>query len=529
MSIKQPIIRVDIALALATALPTECAAQSKPRYAAEIHRSSHGIPHITASDMGSLGFGEGYAFAQDHLCPLADQVVKARGERARYFGAGENNRHLHSDLTIRALGPYEPAREILESMPPDERDQLEGYAAGYNHYLREVTVSGEPGWGRGQEWIFPITAQDRVAHAQSVVIASANFAEMIATAAPPGKATALATPAGLPEFAQASNGWAIGAGRSASGRGMLVANPHYPWVGSNRFWEKHLVIRGRLDVYGVGTLGAPGVSIGFNRAVAWTHPVSAGKRFTLYTLELTPGHPTRCRHDGKEREMTSKVIRVEVRQPDGSLQPVERRLYFSHHGPVLNFPTIGWAARRAVPTRATWQRGFVLLDDRRPDGPAGADGKFSLDELAAAVLGNRNLSAELMRDELVQRGQATPAVMLDGQAVDLRAAGRILSTWDGRNETGRVGAGLWREFISQYNPTDLRKAGALLAQAFNPADPVNTPHTLAPEKSSASLLKLARAVRLLGQAGIALDAPLGRVRNAESGSQPNVGPTATKA
>ena len=69
-------------------------AQVQPRYEVEIRRTSHGIPHITAKDYGSLGFGEGYAFAQDHLCSLADQVVKARGERAKYFGAGENNRSV---------------------------------------------------------------------------------------------------------------------------------------------------------------------------------------------------------------------------------------------------------------------------------------------------------------------------------------------------------------------------------------------------------------------------------------------------
>ena len=36
----------------------------------------------------------------------------------------------------------------------------------------------------------------------------------------------------------ASNGWAIGSALSEGGRGMLIANPHYPWVGSSRFWEK---------------------------------------------------------------------------------------------------------------------------------------------------------------------------------------------------------------------------------------------------------------------------------------------------
>jgi acyl-homoserine-lactone acylase len=650
------------------ALLTETISFSGPRYSAEIRRTSHGIPHITADNWGGLGFGEGYAFAQDHLCSLADQVVKVRGERARYFGPGENNRHLNSDISFRALGIYDQARSMLKAMPADQHELIEGYVAGYNQYLSETGASGVAGWCRGQEWIFPITAEDLLAYNQSIVITSTNFSDMIATAAPPKNETASGGQTSFPDFEQASNGWAIGAERSASGRGMLLANPHYPWVGSNRFWEKHLVIPGQLDVYGVALLGMPGVAIGFNRAVAWTHTVSAGKRFTLYTLDLAPGNPTRYLYDGKEREMTSKTVSVAVRQPDGSVKQVERRVFFSHYGPVLNFPGFGWTAKRAVTvrdanannvsaqaqwlamnkarsleefkkahaeynampwvntiaagadgrawyadtsatpnltaaaieawgkrretdplTRTAWERGMVLLDgsnslyewaddpstrpgvipysrmpqlerkdfvfnandsfwlanprrlltgfsplqgpegtarslrtrmnallldDSSPNGPAGKDGKFTLDEMAAAVLSNRSLSAELARAEIVKRCQAKPSVALDGQSVDLREPCRILAGWNGRYEIDSVGAALWREFITQYEPAELQKQGALFQHAFNPADPVNTPHTLAPDRDGdpQSLVKLARAARLLEQAGIALDAPLGKVQ-----------------
>src|SRR6185503_11087725 len=125
------------------------ASQSKPRYSAEIRRASHGVPHITAKDMGSLGFGEGYAFAQDHLCSLADQVIKVRGERARYFGAGEGNRHLENDIAFRALGILEQARELYRVMPKESREMLEGYAAGYNTYLKEKGAGGVTGWCQG--------------------------------------------------------------------------------------------------------------------------------------------------------------------------------------------------------------------------------------------------------------------------------------------------------------------------------------------------------------------------------------------
>jgi acyl-homoserine-lactone acylase len=660
-----------LALPVKPLLLHEPASHSKPRYSAEIRRTSHGIPHITAKDMGSLGFGEGYAFAQDHLCSLADQVVKARGERARFFGSGENDRHLNNDIAIRALGIYDQARSMIQSMPKEQREMIEGYVAGYNQYLSEVGANGVAGWCRGKEWVFPITAEDLLAYNQSIIVTSVNYADMIATAAPPKNETARAAQLSSPDFGQASNGWAIGSERSASGRGMLLANPHYPWVGSNRFWEKHLVIPGQLDVYGVSLLGMPGVAIGFNRAVAWTHTVSAGERSTIYKLDLTPGNPTHYLYDGKEREMTSKVISVAVRQTDGAVKQVERRVYFSHYGPILNYPGFGWTAKRAVTirdanannvssesqwlgmnrarsleefkqahakynampwvntiavsadgrawyadtsatpnlkpaalaawlkrresdplTQAAWEAGLILLDggdslfewvddpttrpgvipysrmpqlerkdfvfnandsfwlanprqlltgfsplqgaegtarslrtrmnvlllnDTSPDGPAGKDGKFTLDELAAAALSNRSMSAELARGELVKRCQATPSVTLDGQApetVDLQQACKILAEWNGRYDVNSVGPVLWREFITQYDFAELKKNGALFQRAFDPADPVGTPNTLTPDKlgEPQSLLKLARAVKLLAQAGVALDTPLGKAQ-----------------
>ena len=54
------------------------------------------------NDFGSVGYGVGYAFAQDNFCMMADEFVTVRGERSRYFGAtgttpyGVNN--LFSDF-----------------------------------------------------------------------------------------------------------------------------------------------------------------------------------------------------------------------------------------------------------------------------------------------------------------------------------------------------------------------------------------------------------------------------------------------
>jgi len=319
-------------------------------YRATIRRTSYGIPHIAADDFGSLGFGEGYAFAEDHACSLADQVVRVRGERARYFGRGEKDAHLASDVLVRVLRVRERGAADLEVQPPEIREWASGYAAGYNRYLAETGIDALPGWCRGQEWVKPMTAADLTAYMRLVVSSGNALAAMIVNAAPSGTAIE-SLHVEAPELLAASNGWAIGSERSESGRGMLLANPHYPWVGSNRFWEKHLTIPGKLDVYGVHLLGAPGVAIGFNHDVAWTHTVSAGRRFTAYRLTLAPGDRTSYLYDGKPRSMTKRSIAVDVREPDGTLSRRERVLYSSHYGPILSSPTIPWTKENALTYR----------------------------------------------------------------------------------------------------------------------------------------------------------------------------------
>jgi len=638
--------------------------QGNARYEATIRRTAYGIPHVTARDMGSLGFGDGYAFAQDHLCSLADQVVAARGERARYFGAGERDAHLNSDIAVKAMRVAEEAAEGLKRLPAAAREQLEGYAAGYNAYLTEVGVDRVAGWCRGAPWVRTISAADVLARTRLVTLTLMQSRALIATAAPPGVGSVVQPQVDLPDASAAlSNGWAIGRDRSETRRGALLANPHYPWVGSNRFWEKHLTIPGQLDVYGVSLLGSPGVAIGFNRHVAWTHTVSAGARVTGYALKLVPGSPTSYLYDGQPRRMTTREVELDVRQADGSMNRVSRTVYFSHHGPIVNFPGLPWTATRAVAMRdanaennegletyqqlaraatlddvkraharggaafvntivATadgrafyidasaapllspaalewWQKqievegdvkaanernlmlldgsdsrfewgqdprardpGIVpaqlapqverrdyvfnandsywmsharvpltgyspvhgpervaqslrtrmnarLLDDASPSGPAGADGRFSLDEIWTAAFSNRALSANLLKDGVVQGCQPHG---------DLAAACGILASWDGVFDLDSRGAVLWREFVGQLRAIDTAR---VFATPFDPADPIGTPRGFAGTGAAKDPVfeALRAAVKALAAANLALDVRLGYVQFADRGGR----------
>src|SRR5689334_13054688 len=74
---------VFLAPAAAVAIPADLAMGSGQ---VVLRRTAHGIPHVLARDYGGLGYGAGYAYAQDNLCALADDILTVSGQRSRWFG-----------------------------------------------------------------------------------------------------------------------------------------------------------------------------------------------------------------------------------------------------------------------------------------------------------------------------------------------------------------------------------------------------------------------------------------------------------
>lgn len=361
-------------------------------YEADITWTTHGVPHVTADDWGSLGFGQGWACARDHFAAIADHVLKVRSERSRFLGPGPGDVHLHSDLGYLALGVSERAVRMAASQPEPVRELVEGYAAGCSAWLAEHGREALPAWCRDAPWIRPVEAIDlwRVYVDLAVLASGRNLVAYVGAAQPPGSPAAEAPPPAppppLPDPGLASNAWAFGRAATANGRGMVMANPHFPWWGEGRFWECHLRIPGRLDVYGVALVGTPLVQMGFNRHVAWAHTFSRGSRFTVYKLDLVDGDPTTYRYGDEERPMTATTHRVAVRGDGGRLDTIERTLWSSHYGPVLNLPMVGWSDAVAFTYRDA-----NLDNDRFLGQVLAMDTAGDMDEFQAAVARHQGL------------------------------------------------------------------------------------------------------------------------------------------
>jgi acyl-homoserine-lactone acylase len=334
-------------LILAPLLP----AQTRPRYDVQLRWTSYGIPHVKATDWGSLGYGFAYATATDAFCTLAREITTATGELARHLGPGDGRRE--SDVFHLALLDGARVQRFNRAQSVTSARFNVGYVAGYNRYLRDHRDS-LPTACRGASWVRPITVDDvtRMTIGVGIRYGVGRFLKEMTTAAPPGvpRTGSISTDFSANE-AVGSNAVAMGKGVTASGRGLLLGNPHYPWQGSSRFHMIHTTIPGEVDVMGVSLYSTNRVAIGFNKDVAWTHTVSTGQRFTLYELELRADDPLMYRYNTGWRRLTRRVVQLPVRGDDGTVRAESRTVYLSHYGPVIMSEQLPWTATKAYAIR----------------------------------------------------------------------------------------------------------------------------------------------------------------------------------
>jgi acyl-homoserine-lactone acylase len=347
---------------------------------ATLQRTAHGVAHISAPDFETLAYGVAYAHAQDNVCQTAQQLVTIRGQRSATFGPTARGllglRPLPNeqvDLFIAAhMDDAALERAWRTQASADAMALARGYVAGYNRYLADH-VGKLPAACNGRAWVKPMTLAEyrRLAELTSVQAGIALLADGVLGAQPPTPRPAGAAPssdsktsalpidadlvaqglreAGVIDPPFGSNAWAFGRETTADGRGLLLGNPHFPWVGTNRFWQLHVTVPGQLDAMGASLGQTAIVQIGFNKDVAWSHTVSTGKRFTLHELKLVPGDATSYLVDGRPEKMAPQTVSITSRDDSGQPNTKTHTVWRTRYGPVFVMPRAGltWSAERA--------------------------------------------------------------------------------------------------------------------------------------------------------------------------------------
>lgn len=332
-------------------------------YRAEITRTQYGIPHIVAEDWGGLGYGHGYAFAQDNYCVLMQEIIRASGESLAQFGEGagdEDTDFIFTQVNNNDEGQLE--EKYISKQPAYVLELVAGYAAGYNRYLSETGLEnlpqGEPNC-RNASWVRQITEIGLWKYFRRIQLQGSTdqgiVKRAILDATGPGvapvSAVAQSLPVGSPvELKQSlaalkrslvdpdigSNGIALGRDATQNGSGMLLGNPHQPWYGVGSFYQVHLTIPGVYDAMGAALQGFPMIAIGFNRDVAWTNTVSIANRFSLFELKLNPRDPLQYEFNGEWKDIIPETTQISVTLEDGSTEVRSHTFYHWEYGLIVN-------------------------------------------------------------------------------------------------------------------------------------------------------------------------------------------------
>ncbi|MFT6870440.1 MAG: acyl-homoserine-lactone acylase [Polaribacter sp.] len=289
-------------------LTISCAQPEKTE--TEIAWDTWGVPHITANTVEELFFAQGWAQMHNHANLILELYGSSRGKGAEYWGQEK----LQNDILIHTLGFDELADEWGENQDPEQKIINKAFIDGMNAYAKAHPEALD----EKNKVVLPLTAKDANMHAMYVV-----FTRFIG-------GNDLGRVQQWPDLG--SNAYAISPKRSASGNAMLVQNPHLPWWKEFLFFESHLNLNGK-NMYGSTLIGYPGIAIGFNKNLGWSHTNNTIDNADTYELELNDGGYLL---DGKRKEfeVSSKIIKI--KQEDGTLVDKEITIMKTVHGPVVN-------------------------------------------------------------------------------------------------------------------------------------------------------------------------------------------------
>jgi len=300
--------RLFITLIIISFLSISCSQNEKVE--TQIAWDTWGVPHITADNIEELFYAQGWAQMHNHGNLILDLYGSSRGKGAEYWGKSK----LQNDILIHTLG-FGELTDVWESnQDPDTKTIFKSFVEGLNAY-----ASAHPeAIDKKNKVVLPLTTKDVNMHSMYVI-----FTRFIG-------GNDLGRVQQWPDMG--SNAYAISPKRSASGNAMLVQNPHLPWWQEFLFFESHLNLNGK-NMYGSTLVGLPGIAIGFNEHLGWSHTDNTIDNADTYELELEDGGYLL---DGQVKEFETFKKIIKIKQDDGSLVEQEIPLIKTIHGPVVN-------------------------------------------------------------------------------------------------------------------------------------------------------------------------------------------------
>jgi len=335
---------------------------------------TRGIPHITAASEEDAWAALGFLHARDRIFQM-DMIRRgARGQTAVVAGAAA----LRLDRFMRLLRLEERAAADLVALDAETRAMLEAYARGVNAWIAargrfaapEFIALGAPApwqpvdsllWGKimglwlGGNWRVELERARLAARLspeqlgdlwpedttpgrpdEPLLQTEAKASGALHGASLNGDALAALAEhfprfpedAPLPEIA--SNAWAIGTARSATGAPLLASDPHLSHSAPILWYLARIRMPDGRSLMGATAPGVPGIVIGRNENLAWGFTTTHADTQDIFIEKLTDDG----RYETPEgpRDFIWHETDIAVR----GAAPVRFRFRETRHGPVIS-------------------------------------------------------------------------------------------------------------------------------------------------------------------------------------------------
>ena len=320
----------------------EAAAWKKRAETITIVRDDWGVAHIYGKTDADVVFGLMYAQAEDDFNRVETNFINSQGRLAEAEGEKEIWRDLRMKLFI---DPADLKAKYNDS-PAWLKALMDSWAGGLNFYLAthpnvkpRVITKFEP-------WMALSFSEGSIGG--DIERVNLNQLEAFYGGQPPTKTAwreeqELLAP---PKEPTGSNGVAVAGMNTASGKAMLLINPHTSFFFRE---EAHMVSEEGLNAYGALTWGQFFIYQGFNDKAGWMHTSSSVDNIDEYLETITK------KADGtytykvgtEEKPLVAKKIVVPYKSSTGMAQR-EFTTYRTHRGPIVRQADGKWISIRLM-------------------------------------------------------------------------------------------------------------------------------------------------------------------------------------
>ena len=356
-------------IVLAVLTLSACAAQTAPQAdspeltawkkraeGVTIIRDDWGIAHIYGKTDADVVFGLMYAQAEDDFNRVETNFINSQGRLAEAEGEKEIWRDLRMKLFIDPAdmqATYNESPQYLKALMDAWADGLNFYLATHPNVKPRVITKFEP-------WMALSFSEGSIGGD----IERVNLTQLENFYGSPSPATTTAR-AGFGETGSVgveplveptgSNGIAVSGMNTASGKAMLLINPHTSFFFRE---EAHMVSEEGLNAYGALTWGQFFIYQGWNDKAGWMHTSSSVDNIDEYLETVTKkadGSYT-YKFGNEERPLIAKKIVVPYKTATGMAQR-EFTTYRTHFGPIVRSVDGKWVAVRLMeePMKALMQ------------------------------------------------------------------------------------------------------------------------------------------------------------------------------